>query len=57
MEKRWISVREASRYLSLHETTVRRLIDRGMIPASRVGRNVRIDMRKLNEQLERGIDS
>jgi len=56
MEKRWISVREASRYLSLHEITVRRLIDHGVIPASRIGRNVRVDMRKLNDQLECSMD-
>ncbi len=31
MEKRWVSVREASRYLSLHEITVRRLIDHNEI--------------------------
>jgi len=56
MEKRWVSVREASQYLSLHEITTRRLIDRGMIPASRIGRNIRVDMRKLNEQLECGME-
>jgi len=56
MEKRWVSVREASRYLSIHEITCRRLIDRGLIPASRIGRSVRVDIQKLNEQLERGMD-
>jgi len=51
-ERRWITVAEVAEYLSLHPVTVRRLIDKGQIPSSRVGRNVRIDMRKLTEQLE-----
>lgn len=56
MERRWVSVNTASKYLSIHPVTCRRLIDRGVIPASRIGRNVRVDIRKLNEQLERGMD-
>ena len=52
MERRWISVRECSSYLGLHEKSIYRLVDRGQIPAARVGRSVRIDLRKLNEQME-----
>jgi len=53
MERRWISIREASEYLSLHEITVRRLVDRGEIPASRIGHSVRVDLRRLQDFLER----
>lgn len=56
MELRWISVRETSQYLGIHEITVRRLIDRGEIFAAKVGRSVRIDKIKLDEKLERGLD-
>ena len=57
MEKRWVTVREASRYLGIHPVTCRRLIDRGLIPFAKIGRSVRIDLRKLNEQLEREMNS
>jgi len=52
LEKRWISVRECSSYLGLHPKSVYRLIDKGEIPAGRVGHSVRIDLRKLEEILE-----
>ena len=50
--RRWISVREASQYLSIHEITCRRLIDRGEIPACKVGGSIRIDKKRLDEKLE-----
>lgn len=52
MERRWISVREASEHLSIHQITCRRLIDRGQIPAVKIGRSVRVDMKKLDGILE-----
>ena len=52
MDRRWISVSEASKYLSIHEITCRRLIDRGEIPAVRIGGSVRVDFKKLVETLE-----
>ncbi len=54
--RRWVTVNEVAEYLSMHPVTVRRKIDRGEIPSSRVGRSVRVDIQKLNEQLERSID-
>jgi len=56
MEKRWVSVRETSRYLGIHEITVRRLIDRGEIPAAKIGGSIRIDKIKLDEKLGYGLD-
>ena len=50
--RRWISIRECSTYLSLHEQSVYRLVNKGVIPASRIGRNVRVDLKKLDEILE-----
>ena len=52
MQRRWISPKECSLYLGLHVKSIYRLIDRGQLPAARVGRSVRIDLRKLNEQME-----
>lgn len=52
MTRRWITVAQAAEYLSIHPVTCRRLIDRGKIPASHVGRSVRVDFKKLEEQLE-----
>jgi len=50
--RRWITVRDCADYLGLHEVTVRRLIDKGEIPAGRIGRNIRIDRKKLERVLE-----
>lgn len=50
-EKRWITVKECSSYLGLHVVTVYRLLGKE-IPYSRVGRNLRIDLKKLNEIME-----
>ena len=52
MERRWITVAEAAEYLSIHPVTCRRLIDRDEIPATRVGRSVRVDLRKLEALLD-----
>jgi len=55
MERRWISVHEVSEYLGIHEVTARRLIDRGEIPAAKIGRNIRIDKKRLDERLQERI--
>lgn len=53
MNKRWISVDDASEYLSIHPVTVRRLAYKGQIPASRIVRNLRIDLKRLDEMMEK----
>jgi excisionase family DNA binding protein len=52
-ERRWISPREAASYLGVHLMTVYSWIDAEKIPAARVGRLVRIDLRALEADLER----
>lgn len=52
MEKRWISVRECGLYLGLHLKSVYRLIDSGEVPASRIGRSIRVDFKELEKILE-----
>lgn len=49
--RRFISVAEAAVYLSAHEITIRDWISRGLIPSIRLGRAVRIDLRKLEAQI------
>ena len=51
-ERRWITVNEAAEYLAMHRVTIRRKLDKGEIPFSRIGRSVRIDLKKLNQQME-----
>lgn len=51
MERRWVSVNTASKYLSIHPVTCRRLIDKGEIFAAKIGGSIRVDMKKLNEKL------
>jgi len=50
--RRWISPKETSEYLSIHLQTVYSLISRGIIPATRIGRSVRVDLKALEEALE-----
>ena len=50
--RRYISVRECAEYLSLHLQTVYSYIAQGKIPAVRVGRAVRVDLRRLEAQLD-----
>lgn len=50
--RRWITVREAAEYLSLHHKSIYRLIDSGEIEAGRIGKNVRVDLPRLIEKLE-----
>ena len=50
--RRWITVREAAEYLSIHYKSVYRLIDSGEIEAGRIGKNVRVDLPRLIEKLE-----
>jgi len=51
-KRRWISVNECAELLSLHPMSVRKIIARGKIPAVRIGRTVRVDLRALEAQLE-----
>ncbi len=50
---RFISVRSAAQYLGIHFLTVYKLIARGQIPSIKIGRCVRVDLRKLDEDLDR----
>ena len=52
MERRWISVKECAEYLNLHEKSIYRLLGTE-IPYSKIGRSVRIDLKKLQLLLER----
>lgn len=56
MDKRFYSCREIAGYLGLSEKSIRRLIDRGELPSVRIGRSVRVDMKKLDEILENKIE-
>ncbi len=51
-QRRWISVRECSEYLGIHLKSCYRLINRGEVPSSVIGRSVRVDLAKLIEKLE-----
>lgn len=52
MEKLTCTVQEASEALGLHHLTVRRAIDRGELPAVRVGRRILIPRKALEAFLE-----
>jgi excisionase family DNA binding protein len=50
--RRWISPREAAELLGIHPMTVYDLVNRGELPAARLGRKVLIDRVRLEAQLE-----
>jgi len=50
--RRFISVKDAALYLSVHEMTLRTWINEKRIKAIRIGRAVRVDLRSLNADLE-----
>jgi excisionase family DNA binding protein len=47
--RRWITVQEAAEYTHLHLSTVRDMIARGIIPAFRLCRLVRVDLQALKK--------
>jgi excisionase family DNA binding protein len=51
-ERRWISTHECADYLGLHFMTIYKLIARGEIPAAKIGGAVRIDLARLQRELE-----
>lgn len=55
--RRWISPKEASKYLSLHLMTIYQLIYADKLPAVRIGRSVRVDLKALEAMLEAQVES
>jgi excisionase family DNA binding protein len=58
-EKRWLNAQEVADHLGFKLQTVYRQIARGIIPASKIGRSVRIDSNELeaflaNSRIARG---
>lgn len=50
----FLQISQVSELLDVSNTTTRRLIKRGILPAIRVGRQIRVDSRQLEEWIERG---
>lgn len=53
MDRRWITVREAAELLGIRPKSAYDMAARGVLPAARVGRLVRVDRRELEANLER----
>ena len=52
--RRWISCKECAEVLGLNVQTVYQKFYRHEIPGARIGRTVRIDLKALETQLEKG---
>lgn len=50
MQRRYFKVKDVAIFLGLSEASVRRLVDRGIIPSRRMGRSVLIDIRELERK-------
>ena len=53
MTKRFISPREAGEYLTLNIKTVYSLAARGLLPVVRFGRQLRIDLTRLDDYIDK----
>jgi excisionase family DNA binding protein len=51
-DRRWLSVRQTAEFLGLHPKTVYDLAARGKIPSAKIGGALRIDLRRLTQDLE-----
>lgn len=51
MNAKWLTPRQVADHLQLHEATVRRLSRRGLIPAMRVGQQLRYDLAAVEAAL------
>src|SRR6266404_1879870 len=54
MNSRFLQISEVSDLLDISKTTTRRLVKNGVLPAIRMGRQIRIDERRFQEWLEQG---
>jgi excisionase family DNA binding protein len=54
MSNSFLQISQASTLLEISDTTTRRLVKKGVLPAIRVGRQIRIDRRRLQEWLDNG---
>ena len=50
--RRWLSIKEASFRLGIHEITLYRLAAKGQVPSAKLGGRIFIDWYKLEEALE-----
>ena len=57
MEEELLTVADVAERLKLNQQTVRNWIDRGDLPATRVGRRVRIRRADFEEIVERGYNA
>jgi excisionase family DNA binding protein len=51
-DARFLTVEAAAELMSLSASGLRKLISRNLVPSVRFGRAVRVDVRKLEEQIE-----
>jgi len=54
MSNKFLQISRVADLLEVSETTTRRLVKKGALPAIRVGRQIRIDERRLEEWLAGG---
>ncbi len=54
MRMRLLTLREVAQYLQVHPGTVYRLVKAGHLRAARVGRDLRFDVRELDDWVAKG---
>jgi excisionase family DNA binding protein len=54
MSNSFLQISQVSDLLEISDTTTRRLVKKGVLPAIRVGRQIRIDQRRFQEWLDSG---
>ena len=53
--RRWITISEAAELLGIRPKSAYSMVARGVLPAAKVGRLVRIDLRALEADLEHQV--
>jgi len=54
MSNSFLQISQVSELLEISDTTTRRLVKRGVLPAIRVGRQIRIDQQRFQKWLDTG---
>ena len=52
MSEKLVTIEEAAEHISCHPTTIRRMVQRGEIPALKIGRQYRVRMSDLEPEFQ-----
>ena len=57
IERRWMTISEASSYINVHKMTAYVWASKGLLPVAKIGGCLRVDKLKLDELLDASIEN